>query len=133
MSLICCGYANYNAQEAFVIIFIMCSGLHNCLRSLCTVAINTENKRKKEKKKKKILTASSLFAVLMCFLYDHLRNSKFTTKYQQHGPCFQTTTRPLFSDYNTALVSRLQHGRCFQTIFPFLMTNFLRSHSFEVL
>ena len=39
MLLICCGYPNYNAQGAFVIIFFICSDLYNCLRSLCTVLV----------------------------------------------------------------------------------------------
>ena len=48
MLLICCGYPNYNAQWAFVIIFFICSDHYNCLRNLCTVAIRTENEKKKE-------------------------------------------------------------------------------------
>ena len=42
------GYPNYNAQGVFVIIFFTYSDLYNCLRSLCTVAVGTENEKKKE-------------------------------------------------------------------------------------
>ena len=45
--LIYCGYPNYNAQGAFVIIFFICSDFYSCLRSLCTVAVRTENEKKK--------------------------------------------------------------------------------------
>ena len=46
--LICCGYPNYNTQGAFAIIFFICSDLYNSLRSICTLAIRTENEKKKE-------------------------------------------------------------------------------------
>ena len=45
---ICCGYPNYNAEGAFVMIFFICSDLDNCLRNFCTVAIRTENEKKIE-------------------------------------------------------------------------------------
>ena len=42
--MICCCYAaNYNAKGAFVIILFICSDLLNCNRSICTIAIATEN------------------------------------------------------------------------------------------
>ena len=59
MLLTCCGYPDKYAQGAFVIIFIICSDLHNCLRSLCTVAIRTEHE--KEKRKSSLQAAFSLF------------------------------------------------------------------------
>ena len=49
MLLICYGYPNYNTQGAFMIIFFICSDLYNCLRSLCAVAITTENEKAKKK------------------------------------------------------------------------------------
>ena len=40
----CFGYAaNYNIQEAFLIIFFICSDLLNCLRSVGTVVVKTES------------------------------------------------------------------------------------------
>ena len=43
LSLICCGYANYNVQGAFVITFLICSGLLNFLRSFSTIVIRTKS------------------------------------------------------------------------------------------
>ena len=70
--MICSDYAaNYNAQRAFVIIFFICSYLLNCIRSVFTIVIRTEN------------------GVFIHSLYGHPRNFKFKQKYQQYGPCFQ--------------------------------------------
>ena len=87
--LICCGYANYSAQGAFVIIFFTCSDLLNCLRSICNVAIRTRQHQSHLHEKKSSLQAA-IFAVLMYSLYGHPRNFKFKQKYQQNSPLFQT-------------------------------------------
>ena len=84
MLFMCCGYWNYNAQGAFVIIFFICSDIYNCLRSLCTAAIRTENAKEKRK-----FSLERAF-VLKYFLYGHPRNFKFKQKYKQYGLCFQT-------------------------------------------
>ena len=77
--LICCGYANYSAQGAFVIIFFTCSDLLNCLRSICNVAIRTRQHQSHLHEKKSSLQAA-IFAVLMYSLYGHPRNFKFKQK-----------------------------------------------------
>ena len=76
-------YANYNAQEAFVIIFFICSNLLNCLRKMTKTASKSSSQRKSS-------LQAAIFAVLIYFLYSYPRNLKFTQKYQQLGPCFQT-------------------------------------------
>ena len=55
-------------QGAFVIILFICSNLLNCLRSVCTIAMTTENSQNSLKviSTKKIVTESSHFDV---FLY----------------------------------------------------------------
>ena len=84
--MICCGYPNYNAQGALVIIFFICSDLQNCLRSLCTVAIRTGNEKEKENPHCK--------RSFCCFDVFPVRP---TQKFQVQAKI--PTIRPVFLDY----------------------------------
>ena len=84
--LICYDCPNYNAQEAFVIIFIIGSDIYNSLRSLCTLAIRTENE--KEKRKSSLQANFSLFWCISCTATPEIL-------VQNKIP----TIRPLFPDY----------------------------------
>ena len=69
--MICFGYAaNYNIKRGFMIIFLICSDHLNCLRSVGTIVITTENGQNILKIIfiKKILTESSYFSLLWCIL-----------------------------------------------------------------
>ena len=111
--LICCGYPNYNAQGAFVIIFSICSIFSNASEAFALQQYERKMAKAalKLSPQRKILTASSHFhcfdvfpvrlpqkfqvssmvtSEISSFLYGYLRNFKFKQKYQQHGSCFQT-------------------------------------------
>ena len=83
---------NYNTRGAFAILFLICSDLLNCLRSLSNMVITTESVAKTASKSFSLSNSSQkspFFAVLMYTLYGHHRYFKFKRKYQRYGPCFQ--------------------------------------------
>ena len=73
-------------------LFLICSDLLNCLRSLGIMFITTESSQNSLK----IISLDNLpqklpfFPVLMYALYGNLGYFKFKRKYQRYGWCFQT-------------------------------------------
>ena len=61
-------YYGYAAQGAFVIIFFICNDLFNCLKSVCTILLRTENdqNRVKVNSTKNIFTESSHYLLFWC-------------------------------------------------------------------
>ena len=78
--LLICGYsANYNTQGAFVIIFLICNDVLNCLRSVGTIVITTQIGKSSLKIifTKQFLTKASIFCCFDVFMYDYRRYSVF--------------------------------------------------------
>ena len=83
--------SNCNTRRVFVIIFLICSDLLNCLRRVGTIAVAAASKWLKQPQSYfhyAFPHKSNHFSVLMYFVNGHPRYFKFKRKYQQYDPCY---------------------------------------------